>query len=352
MTEFMHSTSGALMTWPLRPARWQPPCCERGWPTPRHLLPLPRPLPSRTSPRPTRPAMALAYFEDAKQVDAEEVPDLQGRTAVRQLPAADGQRRRCLAPLQPVPRQAGARQGLVQGLRQEALPRAGALCRPAPRCVPPAAATAWPKPCRGQKDSANAMSGSRGCRSACAAGSGASQWMRVSERARKAASRCSASRSGNAAAPRTGNVRGGVQVVIQRIQRCEVAHQRRGRFRPHSRHTGNVVDAVARQCQIVGHAFGSHAEALGDFLVAIFGRLAVIPEDIARPDQLRQVLVARHHGDAQAVARAPAGQRADQIVRFVFGAARYSATPRWRQNSRHSANWRFSSGGAGSRLAL
>jgi len=40
-------------------------------------------------------------------------------------------------------------------------------------------------------------------------------------------------------------------------------------------------------------------------------------------------------------------KRADQIVRFVFIAGELGY-PRWRQNSRHSANWRLSCSGAAS----
>src|ERR1700716_1673926 len=81
------------------------------------------------------------------------------------------------------------------------------------------------------------------------------------------------------------------EISVQLIQRLEFLHQRRSRLRPDSRHAGNVVNAVARQRQVVGKALGSHSVVALDITIAKLLARAVIPEKIAVTHQLRQVLV-------------------------------------------------------------
>ena len=96
-----------------------------------------------------------------------------------------------------------------------------------------------------------------------------------------------------------------------------MCHQQCGGLCAHPRHAGHVIDAVATQREIVGHAFGDDAEARRDLFIAIFGRLAVVPENIFRTNQLGQVLVARDHRHGQTLCAAQGRQRADQIVGLV-----------------------------------
>ena len=97
---------------------------------------------------------------------------------------------------------------------------------------------------------------------------------------------------------------------------------------------------------------GPDAELRRDVAVAVAPLARVVPVVVAVADQLREILVA---GDEhRRGGRRPAA--ASRCVPMMSSASCVgllnSATPSSRHNSRQSANWRFSSGGAGSRLAL
>jgi hypothetical protein len=65
-------------------------------------------------------AVSLGYVHDVKKVDPSKTPEFQAGQPLRELHAAHWQRGRRMAPVQYLPRQAGERQRLVQGLGGEA----------------------------------------------------------------------------------------------------------------------------------------------------------------------------------------------------------------------------------------
>src|SRR6266702_5984112 len=81
------------------------------------------------------------------------------------------------------------------------------------------------------------------------------------------------------------------EIGIQLIKRLELLHQRGGCLRPDSRHTGDVVNAVACQREIVGKALRGHSVVTLDVTIAKLLARAVVPEKIAVTHQLREVLV-------------------------------------------------------------
>ena len=105
-----------------------------------------------------------------------------------------------------------------------------------------------------------------------------------------------------------------VHPFIQVFKRGEVAHQCRGRLGTHARHARNVVHCVTGKGQVIGIAIGHDAKALLDLAVLETLVTGVIPIHIARTDQLRQVLVARHNGRTQPLGAHALRQRADDVI--------------------------------------
>ena len=63
-------------------------------------------------------AMALGYKEDATKVDTAKFATYKAGLDVRELQFLDGQGRRCVRSVRPLPRQGDQRQGLVLGLQR------------------------------------------------------------------------------------------------------------------------------------------------------------------------------------------------------------------------------------------
>ena len=96
---------------------------------------------------------------------------------------------------------------------------------------------------------------------------------------------------------------------------------------------------------------GLHAKAIGDAVVTETFVAEIVPIFIARTNQLRQILVARHQHDFASFGTGTHWQRADDVVGLVFAADK-EAIPSASHTRWHCRNCRFRSSGAGSRLAL
>ncbi|MNI57354.1 hypothetical protein D3C73_1124090 [compost metagenome] len=88
-----------------------------------------------------------------------------------------------------------------------------------------------------------------------------------------------------------------------------------GRLRPALLHPGHVVHGVAHQRQQVDDLVGTHAELVHHRRVRIHAAAGHgVDQFDARPDQLREILVAGRDGDLQVLCHALQGQGADHIV--------------------------------------
>src|ERR1700722_12202597 len=111
-----------------------------------------------------------------------------------------------------------------------------------------------------------------------------------------------------------------MKICIQLIEGTDYAEELRGDLLAATGHAWNVVDAIPRQRQEISDELGRDSEARTNIVVVIARVAAVIPEYVAVPDQLRQILVARHQNVAQARGARTRRQGSDDVVGLVFSA--------------------------------
>ena len=114
-----------------------------------------------------------------------------------------------------------------------------------------------------------------------------------------------------------------------RLERAELADQRRGRLRADARHPRHVVGRIADERLDVRHLLGRRAELLDhagavEPALGAVARLALQPqfrvvEGDAVADELHQVLVGRDDQHVGAGFRCPAGIGGDEVVRLEAG---------------------------------
>src|SRR6185437_6257370 len=75
---------------------------------------------------------------------------------------------------------------------------------------------------------------------------------------------------------------------------------------------------VPRECQVIRESLRSDAVVPLDVVIPELLARSIVPEQITVTNQLRQVLVARDEGGADALIAHQAAERADDVVRFVF----------------------------------
>src|SRR5581483_1669307 len=114
-----------------------------------------------------------------------------------------------------------------------------------------------------------------------------------------------------AAQPQGGDA---ADVGVELIERAEFAQQGGCDLRPYPGYAGNVVGSVAGEGEEVGEALGRDAEVALDVAVADLSTGAEVPQQVAVAHQLREILVARDEGRADAFRTHHAGERADDVV--------------------------------------
>src|SRR5215471_17471189 len=88
---------------------------------------------------------------------------------------------------------------------------------------------------------------------------------------------------------------------------------------PDAGHSGDVVDLVAREREIVGEALGSDAEVTLDVVIAELPARAEVPEQVAVAHQLGEILVARDERRAHSLRTHAGRKRADDVIGLVLG---------------------------------
>src|SRR2546422_996139 len=113
------------------------------------------------------------------------------------------------------------------------------------------------------------------------------------------------------------------EIGVQLIERGKLLHERRGRLVPDSRHPGDVVNLVPGERQVIGETLRRDSEVALDVAIAELLARPEIPQQIAVPDELREILVACDESRAHARSAHEAPQRADDVVRLVFPVDEY-----------------------------
>src|SRR6185437_8543481 len=101
----------------------------------------------------------------------------------------------------------------------------------------------------------------------------------------------------------------------------ELSHQYGGGLRPDAGDAPNVVDGIAREGEIVREALGCDAEPPRDIRIRLRVAGTVVPQHVALADELCEILVAREKSGANPAASHPPGERAENVVCLVIGAA-------------------------------
>ncbi len=112
-----------------------------------------------------------------------------------------------------------------------------------------------------------------------------------------------------------------IEPVVEFLERGEFPQQRGRRLRADAGDAGDVIDGVAHQCLVIRHPLRPHAELALDVLVGEASLARVIPVVVAVAHQLGEVLVARDQHRTMTGGAQAHGERADDVVRLVRGAA-------------------------------
>ena len=183
--------------------------------------------------------------------------------------------------------------------------------------------------------------------------SGASSAIVDSWRHSSACSRCSAQfRRRPARAPRKRRYCTSSIAREQRVELPKCASSTAAVLAPMPGTPGMLSTASPRQREVIGDLVRMHAVARLDARRAPALAARVIPLLVEFAEQLRQVLVGRHDHAADARARARRAARCRSGRRLRIRGARAPPGRAPRTAPCNGANWRRSSSGAGSRLAL